>query len=193
MLRTLYDNTLALARGPYALWALAAVSFAESSVFPIPPDALLIPMVIAAPRRAFLFAAVCTGASVAGGALGYLIGAQLFERIGRHMLEFYGLLTDFEEFAGSFNEHGHLAVLIAGLTPFPYKVVTIASGATGLPLAGFLAWSLIARGIRFFAVAALLRVFGEPIRRFVERRLGLVFGLFLALLAGGLVAAGWMG
>jgi membrane protein YqaA with SNARE-associated domain len=184
LLHRLYNWTLSLAQTPYALWALALVAFVESSVFPIPPDILLIPLIIAAPSRAFTIAAVCTVASVLGGALGYYIGSELFDVIGRPILEFYNKLDSFDAFKIRFNQYGSWAVLIAGLTPFPYKVITITSGATDLPFWSFMLWSTIARGLRFFIVAALLWKFGTPIRDFIERRLGLMFALFLALLLG---------
>ena len=185
MLRRLYDWTISLAASRNALWALALVSFAESSVFPIPPDLLMIPMIIATPRRAFLIAGVSLLASVLGGLFGYFIGAQLFESVGRPVLEFYGKDAYFDDFAATYNAWGAWAVLIAGVTPFPFKVITILSGATGLSLPVFLAASLIARGLRFYLVAALLWKFGPPIRDFIERRLGLMFTLFVALLLGG--------
>jgi membrane protein YqaA with SNARE-associated domain len=188
VLRRLYDWTLSLAATPHALWALAVVSFIESSVFPIPPDVLLIPLVIAAPHRAFLIAGVCTVASVLGGAFGYFIGWGLFEQVGRPVLEFYGKDVYFEDFAANYNEWGAWAVLIAGVTPFPYKVVTILSGATGLNFTVFMVASVIARGFRFFVVAALLWKFGLPIRDFIERRLGLVFTAFMVALIGGFAA-----
>lgn len=190
MLRRLYDWTLSLAESQYALWALAVVSFIESSVFPIPPDVLLIPMVIAAPRRAWLIAGVCTAASVLGGAFGYLIGWGLFEQVGRPVLAFYEIDAKFGEFSANYNAYGAWAVLIAGITPFPYKVVTILSGATGLNFAIFMVASVIARGFRFFLVAALLWRFGAPIRDFIERRLGLVFSLGMAALVGGFAVLG---
>ena len=192
MLARLYERTISLARSPYAPWALGAVSFLESSVFPIPPDLLLIPMVIAAPNRAFLYAGVCTVASVAGGAAGYMIGALMFEHIGRPVLTLYGQLDQFGVFSETFNSHGSLAVLVAGLTPFPYKVITIASGVTGLSVSQFLLWSLVARGLRFFIVAGLLWKFGDPIRDFIERRLGLFLGVFALLLVLGLVLVAWI-
>ncbi|MEM7026460.1 MAG: YqaA family protein [Pseudomonadota bacterium] len=170
---------------PYALWMLALVSFVESSVFPIPPDVLLIPMVLAAPRRAWLIAGVCTVSSVAGGLAGYGIGALLFEAIGRPTLEFYGYLDKFAEFSARYNEWGAWIVFGAGLTPFPYKVITIASGATGLSITTFVIASVLARGIRFFLVAALLWYFGAPIKRFIEHNLGWLTVLFFVLLLGG--------
>ena len=184
VLHRLYNWTLSLAQTRYALAALAIVAFIESSVFPIPPDILLIPLVIAAPHRAWLIAGVCTIASVLGGGFGYYIGAELFDLIGKPVLEFYHKLDDFDIFKQRFNAYGHWAVLTAGVTPFPYKVITITSGATGLPLGQFLLWSLIARALRFFIVAALLWKFGAPIKDFIEKRLGLMFTLFIVLLLG---------
>lgn len=188
MLRRLYDWTLSLAASPFALWALAVISFVESSVFPIPPDVLLIPMVIARPSRAWLIAGVCTLASVAGGAFGYFIGWGLFEEVGRPVLEFYGKAERFEEFSTTYNAWGAWAVLIAGVTPFPYKVITILSGATGLNFWVFMVASVIARGLRFFLIAALLWKFGPPVKDFIERRLGLVFTLGVVALIGGFAA-----
>ena len=185
MIRRLYDWTMSLSRTPHALWALAIVSFLESSVFPIPPDVLMIPMIIARPRRAFLIAGIATAASVLGALLGYYIGAALFETLGRPVLDFYGKAADFEAFAVKYNDWGAWAVLIAGITPFPFKVITIASGVTGLSLPIFVIASIIARAVRFFLVAALLWRFGAPIEGFIERRLGLVFTLFCVLLVGG--------
>ncbi|MGL4415134.1 YqaA family protein [Roseinatronobacter monicus] len=187
MLRSLYDWTLSLARHPNALWALAVVAFIESSVFPIPPDVLMIAMIVARPSRAFVIAGVATAASVIGGLAGYWIGYGAFETLGRPVLEFYGKDAYFSEFQARYNEWGAWAVLIAGVTPFPYKVITILSGATALSLPVFLLASIVARGVRFFIVAALLRKFGAPIRDFIERRLGLVFSVFMGLLLGGFV------
>jgi membrane protein YqaA with SNARE-associated domain len=187
-LRRLYDWTMTQAAGPHALWILALVAFVESSLFPIPPDVLLIPMVLAARRRAWLIAAVCTVSSVAGGMLGYAIGALLFEAIGRPILEFYGYLAQFADFQARYNEWGAWIVFGAGVTPFPYKVITIASGVTQLDLVVFTVASVLARGLRFFFVAALLWYFGEPIRRFIERNLGWLTILFFVLLFGGFLA-----
>ena len=190
MLRGLYNWTMSLASSPYALWALAAVAFIESSFFPIPPDVLMIPMIIAAPRRAFLIAGIATVASVAGGLFGYYIGAVLFDSVAQPILDFYGKGQHFADFAAKYNEYGAWAVLIAGVTPFPFKVITIASGATGLSLPVFFFASVVARLLRFFLVAGLLWKFGEPIRDFIERRLGLVFIVFCVLLIGGFMVVG---
>jgi membrane protein YqaA with SNARE-associated domain len=185
MIRRLYDWTLSLAAHPRALWALAGVSFIESSFFPIPPDILIIPMVLAAPSRAWLIALVATIASVLGGLFGYFIGAVLFDTIGQAIFDFYGKADAVESFNVRFNDYGAWAVLIAGVTPFPYKVITIMSGWTGLSLPVFMVSSVVARGLRFFIVAGLLWKFGPPIRIFIEKYLGLLFTLFVILLIGG--------
>lgn len=190
MLRRLYNWTLSLASSPYALWALAVVAFVESSFFPIPPDVIMIPMIIAAPRRAFLIAGVATVASVLGGLLGYYIGYGLFESVGRPIFEFYGKDAAVTEFSAKFNDYGPWAVLIAGVTPFPFKVITIMSGVTQLSLPVFIISAIVARALRFFIVATLLWKFGEPIRDFIERRLGLMFALFCVLLLGGFALVG---
>ncbi|NQV54829.1 MAG: DedA family protein [Rhodospirillales bacterium] len=185
MLRRLYDWTLELAKHPQALWALALISFIESSIFPIPPDIILIPMVLAARDRAWVIAGVCTLASVIGGMLGYGIGAFMFEQIGRPILDFYHYAPKFDQFREAYNQWGAWAVFTAGVTPFPYKIITILSGVTGLDPVVFTISSVLARGMRFFLVAALLWKFGDPIRRFIEKRLGLLFVLFVVTLFGG--------
>jgi len=192
MLRGLYDWTLSLAERRDALWVLAVVSFVESSVFPIPPDVLMIPMILAAPRRAFLIAGVATVSSVLGGVLGYALGAFFFETVGEPVLGFYGYTDKFATFQETYNEWGAWAVLIAGITPFPYKVITILSGVTGLDFVVFSIASVVARAARFFLVAALLWKFGPPVRAFIEQRLGLMATLFLALLLGGFVVAKYL-
>lgn len=188
MIRALYNWTIRLAEHPRAIWALAFVAFVESSVFPIPPDILMIPMIIAAPRRAFVIAGVATVFSVLGGMFGYWIGAVLFDSVGQPILAFYGKEAHFATFSQTYNDWGAWAVLIAGVTPFPYKVITILSGSTGLNLWVFMIASIVARAARFFLVAALLWKFGAPIRDFIERRLGLMFTIAMALLLGGFYA-----
>lgn len=192
MLKKLYDWTMNLAAGPRAPWALGGVSFIESSVFPIPPDTLLIPMVIAKREKAWIYAAICTITSVLGGLFGYAIGAVLFDQVAQPILSFYGYADKFASFTERYNEWGVWIVLIAGLTPFPYKVITIASGATGLPLTVFTIASIVARGLRFFILAALLYWLGPPIREFIEKRLGLVFTIAMVLLIGGFVVAKYL-
>jgi len=188
MLRRFYDRVIALAEHPQALWWLALVSFAESSFFPIPPDAMLIPMVLAKPTRAWIIAAVCTSASVIGGFFGYAIGYFFFATWGASIFKFYGLESGFAKFQQQFNDYGLWVILIKGLTPIPYKLVTIASGAAHFDLLIFALASLATRGVRFFAVAALLRSFGEPIRTFIEKRLTLITSAFVIALIGGFVA-----
>ncbi len=188
MIKRLYDWTMAWADHPRALWVLACVAFIESSVFPIPPDVLMIPMILAAPHRAWLIAGTCLVASVLGGLLGYGIGALAFDSLGKPILEALGKVDKIEAFNARFNDMGFWAVLTAGITPFPYKVITIMSGWTGMPLGTFIITSIMARGLRFFIVAWLLWKFGEPIRGFIERRLGSMFILFVLILLGGFYA-----
>ena len=188
MIQRLYDWTLSLAEHRHALWVLAFVAFLESSMFPIPPDIIMIPMIIARPNRAFIIAGVALGASVIGGLLGYAIGALAFEALGEPILTALGKADAMSEFATRFNDVGFWAVLIAGVTPFPYKVITIMSGVTAMPLGTFIATSILARGLRFFLVALLLWKFGAPVRDFIEKRLPLMFTLAVALLLGGFFA-----
>ncbi len=187
MLQKTYDKTMQLADHPHALWWLALVAFVESSVFPIPPDVLMIPMIIARPSRAWLIASVALVASVLGGIVGYGIGAFAYDSIGQPILAAMGKADAMAEFNTRFNDFGFWAVLTAGVTPFPYKVITIMSGWTGMPFATFVATSILARALRFFIVAGLLRAFGAPIREFIEKKLGLMFTLFIVLLIGGFV------
>jgi len=187
VLRGLYDWTMGLAAHRHALVALFVIAFIESSIFPIPPDIILIPMVLAARDKAWRIALVCTLASVTGGVAGYGIGHFLFEEIGRPMLEFYQYGPKFEVFQAKYNEWGAWAVFFAGVTPFPYKVITILSGTTGLDMPVFIVSSILARGLRFFLVAWLLWKYGEPIREFIEKRLGILFIAFCLLLVGGFV------
>jgi membrane protein YqaA with SNARE-associated domain len=192
MLRRLYDWVMELAGHRHAEPALAAVSFIESSVFPIPPDVMLMPMAFARPDRAFRYAAVATVASVVGGLLGYAIGYFLFETVGQAIIDFYGLSAQFQEFATRYNEHGLAIVFFAGLTPFPYKVITIASGVTALNLWQFTIASIVSRGMRFFMVAGLIYWFGPPVRAFIERYLGWMTLAFGVLLVGGFAAARYL-
>jgi len=185
LLDRLYNRTMALAGHRHALPALAGVSFAESSFFPIPPDVMLIPMVLAQRQKAWLIALVCTLASVVGGFAGYAIGYGLWEAVGQPILEFYHASEQFARFQAGYNEWGGWIVLFAGLTPFPYKVITIASGVTQLDLATFMIASVVARGLRFYVVAGLLYWFGPPIKAFIERNLGLLTVVFFVLLFGG--------
>ena len=188
LLRRLYDWCIAAADKPHATWLMGTVSFVESSFFPIPPDAMLIPMVLAHRDRAWIMAAVCSVASVIGGIFGYLIGYFLYEAIGRPIIDFYGYQEEFQRFTAAYNDWGLWIILIKGLTPIPYKLVTIASGVAQFDPVVFILASIATRGARFFIVAALLRRYGPPIRIFVERNLTAVATVFLVLVAGGFVA-----
>ncbi len=188
MLRTLYDKTLAWSAHRHAIWILAAVSFTESSFFLVPPDVLLIPMVLAARTKWFRIAFVCTVASVLGGLFGYFIGAFLFDELGRPILDLYHATDKFEAARLAYNEHGIWIVFTAGFSPIPYKIFTIASGVSGMDPVSFTLASLVGRGARFFLVAILLWRFGAPIQAFIEKRLGLLTLLFCLLVVGGILA-----
>lgn len=183
----MYDWMMRMAAGRYAPHVLALISFAESSFFPLPPDLMLIPMVLADRRKAWLYAAIATLASVVGGVAGYAIGYYFIDTIGRPIIEFYGKSAGFEQFKSLFNEYGVWILIIKGMTPIPYKVLTITAGVTHMALVPFMAASVIARSMRFFLVAALLYWFGEPIRDFIEHRLSLVTTVFVVGLVGGFV------
>src|SRR6266542_2271011 len=187
MLYRLYARILDIAAGPNALPALLIISFVESSFFPIPPDILLIPMILARPREAWRLAAYCTLASVAGGLLGYAIGYFLFDTLGRPILEFYHAMDRYEALKAGFDQWGTWIIIIKGMTPIPYKLITIASGVAHFDLASFIGASIISRSLRFFLVAAILWQFGDAARRFIERRLTLVTSVFAVGLVGGFV------
>jgi len=187
MLRRMYDWTVDKAESPYALILLACIAFAESSFFPIPQEALMIPMIVAAPHRAWLVAGVATLASLAGAVMGYLIGFVFYDTIGIQLLEFYGKADRYDEFKALYVDHGVLAVAIGAITPFPFKVTTIVSGLLQMNLLLFMIVCLLGRGFRFFLIAALLRRYGTPVREFIEKRLGLVTILAFALIVGGFV------
>ena len=185
MLDRFYSRALALAASRHAMWAMAAMSFAESSFFPIPPDILLIPMILARPRRAWLIATVCTLSSVLGGFIGYAIGYFLFDAVGRPVLEFYHAMDKYEALRAAFAHWGAWIIILKGLTPIPFKLVTIASGVAQFDLLVFAFASLVSRSLRFFLLAALLWWFGDAVREFIERRLMLVTSAFAAALVGG--------
>ena len=181
MIRRLYDWTLALAGHRHSTSALCIISFLESFIFPIPTDLMLAPMVLARRSAAMALAFWCTVSSVFGGVAGYLIGVLFFAQIAQPVLQFYGFMPQYESLQGGFQDHAAWIVFLGGLTPFPYKVVTIASGAARIDLVVFVLASVISRAIRYFSVAGLLYVFGPTIRRFLEKYLGWVFAAFLAL------------
>lgn len=192
MMRNTYDWMMRLAGSRRAPHALFWVSFAESSFFPIPPDVMLIPMVLAQRSKAWAYALLATVSSVLGGIAGYAIGHFFMDTVGQPILEFYGKTKGFEQFKEMFNEWGVWILIIKGMTPIPYKVLTITAGVTHMPLVPFMVASVIARSMRFFLVAALLYWFGPPIREFIERRLTLVTTIAVVLLVGGFVAVRYL-
>jgi membrane protein YqaA with SNARE-associated domain len=189
MLRRLYDWCIDAASKPYALWILGAVSFVESSFFPVPPDIMLIPMALARPDRAWRYAAICTLTSVAGGILGYLIGAVLYDSVGLWLIRLYGYGDKIDAFREAYVHYGALIILLKGLTPIPYKIVTIASGFAGYNFGLFVALSLLTRGARFFVEAFLLKRYGPQARVMIEKRLGFWVTTGALVLVGGVVAA----
>ena len=186
--RLVYDWMLDMSASPYAMWFLALVAFAESSFFPIPPDIMLIPMVLAMPAKAWRIAAIATISSVVGGYFGYSIGVFFFDLIAKPILNFYGYMQQFDVFKEYYHQWGAWIVFGAGITPFPYKVITIASGVVHLDLITFTVASVVARGMRFYLVAWLLKKYGAPMKIFIEKHLGMLSILFLILLIGGFVA-----
>jgi len=189
MLKRIYNWCIDAAHKPYALWILGVVSFAESSFFPVPPDVMLIPMSLARPQRAWLYAAVCTATSVLGGILGYAIGALLYDSVGHWLIQFYGLGDKVEAFRQGYQDWGAVIILVKGLTPIPYKLVTITSGFAGYNVALFILCSIVARGGRFFIVAILLNRYGDWIRVRIERHLGWWVTLFVVVLVLGFIIA----
>ena len=188
MLRNLYIRVMVLASSRNAAWWLALIAFAEASFFPIPPDALLVPMALAKPRLAWRYAAICTAASVVGGALGYTIGFAVFDQVAQPILRLYGYGDAYAAFQAKFQEYGLWIILIKGLTPIPYKIVTIAAGAARFDFALFMIASVVTRGARFFIVATLLHFFGDSVRVFIERRLTLVTSALAIGIVGGFLA-----
>jgi membrane protein YqaA with SNARE-associated domain len=189
MLKRFYDRIIALSESPKAIWALGAVSFAEASFFPIPPDVMLVPMVVARREKAWEYAAIATAFSVVGGLFGYAIGALLFDTLGQWLIHLYGGGKAMAEFQAMFARYGHWIILLKGLTPIPYKFVTIAAGVAGYSLPWFILLSIITRAGRFFLVAGILYVAGPSARDFIEKRLGLVTLGFAALIVVGVVVA----
>jgi len=183
MLRRLYDWCIAAADKPHAAWIMGLISFAESSVFPIPPDTMLIPMSLARPNKAYSFALLCTWTSVLGGIVGYLIGHLLYDTIGQWLIHVYGYGDKVEAFKQAYAQWGAWIILLKGLTPIPYKIVTITSGFADYNIWAFIGLSIIARGGRFFVVAFLLNRYGAWAREIIEKRLG----LWVAIGAGVLV------
>jgi membrane protein YqaA with SNARE-associated domain len=189
MLRRLYDWCISAAGQPHASWILGAVSFVESSFFPVPPDAMLIPMALARPDRAYFYAFLCTWTSVAGGLLGYLIGAALYDTVGHWLISLYGYGDKVEAFREAYARYGALIILLKGLTPIPYKIVTITSGFAGYNVFLFVIFSIIARAMRFYAEAFLLNRYGVKARAVIEERLGLWVTVGAVVLVAGVIVA----
>ena len=189
MLRRMYDWCVAAAYRPMAKWIMGTVSFVESSFFPIPPDAMLIPMSLARPDKAYSYAFLCTWTSVAGGVLGYAIGALLYDSVGQWLISLYGLGAEVEAFKEYYAKWGALIILLKGLTPIPYKLVTITSGFAGYNLLLFIIFSIITRGARFYLLAFLLHRYGDRARIIIEERLGMWTALAAVVLIVGIVAA----
>jgi len=192
MMRRMYDWMMGMAGSPRAPWALGVVSFIESSFFPIPPDVMLIPMILKDRSKAWWYATIATVTSVAGGILGYAIGYFFFEAIGKPILNFYGKEHALDSFIEFVHQYGVEAVIIKGATPIPFKVVTIAAGVAKMDLLAFIGASIVARAMRFYLVAGLLYFFGQPIREFIERRLTLVTTVFVVVLVSGFVAVKYL-
>jgi membrane protein YqaA with SNARE-associated domain len=189
MLKSAYNWCLDAAHKPYALWLMGLVSFMESSFFPVPPDAMLIPMSLARPEKAWTYATVCTLSSVAGGILGYAIGAFLYDTVGHWVISLYGYGDKVETFREAYARWGTLIILVKGLTPIPYKLVTITSGFAGYNIWLFIVFSFIARGVRFFLEAFLLNRYGVRAREILEKRLGFWFAASVSILVVGIIAA----
>jgi membrane protein YqaA with SNARE-associated domain len=189
MLRRLYDWCIAASGKPHASWIMGAVSFVESSFFPIPPDVMLIPMSLARPDRAYFYATLCTLTSVAGGVLGYVIGAFLYDSVGLWLMQLYGYGDKIEAFREAYAEWGAWIILLKGMTPIPYKIVTIASGFAAYPILPFILLSFVARGMRFYLLAFLLNRYGPQARIMLEERLGFWVTVGAVVLVGGIIAA----
>jgi len=185
MFRKLYDWVLRLAGHRHATRYLAVISFAESSFFPIPPDVMVVPMILAQRERAWRIAAICTVFSVLGGIAGYAIGMFLYDSVGLWLIRLYGMGEGIEQFRATYREWGVAIVLLKGLTPIPFKLVTIASGIAGFSFPKFVAAAVVTRGARFFLIAWLLKRYGEPVQAFIEKRLTLVGILLLVCVIGG--------
>jgi membrane protein YqaA with SNARE-associated domain len=189
MLRKAYDWCIAAAYKPYALWLMGLVSFVESSFFPIPPDTMLIPMSLARPDKAWTYATLCTLTSVAGGVLGYAIGAYLYDTVGHWLIGLYGYGDKVEAFRDAYARWGTVIILLKGLTPIPYKIVTITSGFAGYNIWLFVICSFVARGMRFYLTAFLLNRYGARARAIIEERLGFWFTVSVGVLVVGIVGA----
>ncbi len=193
MLRRLYDWTMAKAAEPSAQWWLALFAFVEASFFPIPPHPVLGVMCLAEPKKALRFAAIATLGSVAGGLLGYAIGHFVYDTIGAQLLGALGLTESFPKAACYLREYGAEIIMIKGATPIPFKLLTITAGFISMPLLTFIGASLVSRSISFMIVGVLFRLFGAPIKAFIDKYLGLATAGFVVLVVGGFIAAAMLG
>ena len=191
-MKKLYDWTMSLAASPHATWALGAIAFAESSFFPVPPDVILVPMTLAQPKKAWAYASICTIASVAGGALGYAIGALFFDTIGQWLVSLYGYGAKIESLRQFYAEWGALFILVKGFTPIPYKLVTIVSGLLAYNFPLFICLAIITRGARFFILTAAINRFGDTIREKLESHFGLFIGVMILIVVAGFALAAKM-
>ncbi|MFM9153616.1 MAG: YqaA family protein [Methylocystis sp.] len=191
-MKKLYDWTMSLAASPHAAWALGAIAFAESSFFPVPPDVILVPMTLAQPKKAWLYASICTVASVAGGALGYAIGALFYDTIGQWLISLYGYGSKLESLRQFYAEWGALFILVKGFTPIPYKLVTIVSGLLAYNFPLFICLSFITRGARFFILTAAINHFGDTVREKLESHFGIFIGVMILIVVAGFALAAKM-
>ena len=191
-LRRIKEWVESYAEKPYAAWALFIIAFAESSFFPIPPDVLLIAIAVVVPKKAFRYALICSVGSVLGGMFGYLIGQEFFDLIGRPIINLYGVTNQYEHVRQLYEQNAFAAIAIAGFTPIPYKVFTIAAGAFHIPFTTLVFASVLSRSARFFLVAALFYFFGAPIKAFIDRYFEIVTLVFSVLLVLGFVIIRWV-
>ena len=191
-LRRIKEWVESYAEKPYAAWALFIIAFAESSFFPIPPDVLLIAIAVVVPKKAFRYALICSVGSVLGGMFGYLIGQEFFDLIGRPIINLYGVTNQYEHVRQLYEQNAFAAIAIAGFTPIPYKVFTIAAGAFHIPFTTLVFASVLSRSARFFLVAALFYFFGAPIKAFIDRYFEIVTLVFSVLLVLGFVVIRWV-
>ena len=191
-MKKLYDWTMSLAASEHAAWALGAIAFAESSFFPVPPDVILVPMTLAQPKKAWLYASICTVASVAGGALGYAIGAWFYDTIGQWLISLYGYGSKLESLRQFYAEWGALFILVKGFTPIPYKLVTIVSGLLGYNFPLFICLSVITRGARFFILTAAINHFGDTVREKLEKHFSIFIGIMILIVVAGFALAAKM-
>jgi len=187
IIRRLYDWVLGWAETPYGTPALFTIAFAESSFFPVAPDILLIALDLSKPKRSFYYALLCSIASVLGGIFGYFIGLELMDLIGFKIIQFYGVMNQYEQIKDLYKHYDALAVFIAGFTPIPYKIATITAGAFKINFITFVVASVLSRGARFFLVSGLIYLFGTRIKEFIDKYFNMLVVIFTILLIGGII------